>query len=964
MASLRLGPSWRRLRALTYKNFLLLVVRHPIAFFIKAYILPIGFLALFLCIPYFLNTNNEYGVGTPAALPRLSAVLDKPLVLVRPPSLGADVNLAITQLTNNLGNDRLQVIDDESTLQTVCQADFRGVSPCFAAVVFHDSPGTNGDATGSEDRHVWNYTIWGSPAYSGNRFSYKSHDNDFEQRYMPLQVALENALTGTDVNPRAMLYTMETQEEVDKYYRRDRTGLIANIYPFALLVSFCFGVYDMVSMITMSRESGMSHLIDAMGGGAITRVLSYLIAFDLAYFPSWIVFGVLYARLYAWHTPAGTLIVWQLLFGLALNSSIVFAAAFFTKARVSSIYVFGAVFLLSVCSQVYSYRQWEVSQGGVLALSLLFPSSNHVFFVQNLANFELNQTALDLGAAPQELRDGIGEAANKVNGATLWLFLFACILVYPVLAVLVEKFMHGISFRRRNFKEGSHDAGAVVVETEDLTKKFTPGIVKQIFCCGSKKSVQAVNGVNLTGHRGQILCLVGPNGSGKTTTLQMLAGLVPATSGSVKMNALPSQVGICPQNNTFWKDLTVREHVRLWDQIKSGRSSDEELERLIAACDLEAQADKKADALSGGQKRKLQLACMFVGDSTVCLIDECTSGLDPLSRRVIWDILLHQRAQRSIVFTTHFLDEVEVLADHIVILSKGRVKCQGPATQLKHHYGGDYSVIIPNHTPAHLDQEYASTIHQDRRVIAVPDSRTAATLARHLAAAGVTDVSIAGPQFEDVFLKVAAEDEQLIAPLRAADAGAEMELTPGEVTSFWAQVRALLWKRFVVLKRFWWPYLFVLVIPLAVVPNLKQDLLFRYEAPDCRPLVTGGYSPIPFGVSYFDYGAYYSDDGYIYHQPQLLLGGPPANNQSLYEVIRGNFSIAQNFNASLYNKWITMQPTEDSFLSFIRRNTTRVDRGIFMASNDSSPILAYDGGFANVCIQPYLVNHKSQTNAQ
>src|SRR5204862_5134976 len=102
----------------------------------------------------------------------------------------------------------------------------------------------------------------------------------------------------------------------------------------------------------------------------------------------------------------------------------------------------------------------------------------------------------------------------------------------------------------------------------------------------------------------------------------------------------------------------------------------------------------KAKTLSGGQKRKLQLGMMLTGGSGVCAGDEVSSGLDPLSRRKIWDILLAERGQRTIILTTHFLDEADLLADHIVILSKGTLRAEGSSAELKDKVGGGYRIHL------------------------------------------------------------------------------------------------------------------------------------------------------------------------------------------------------------------------------------------------------------------------------
>merc|ERR1712072_1268925 len=125
--------------------------------------------------------------------------------------------------------------------------------------------------------------------------------------------------------------------------------------------------------------------------------------------------------------------------------------------------------------------------------------------------------------------------------------------------------------------------------------------------------------------------------------------------------------------------------------------------KLIRACDLEHKANAKSRTLSGGQKRKLQLAMMFTGGSRVCCIDEISSGLDPLSRRKIWEILLTERESRSMLLTTHFLDEADVLSDYIVLMSNGHLKAEGSAAELKHKYGGNYLVEVRK--PKDMDEK-------------------------------------------------------------------------------------------------------------------------------------------------------------------------------------------------------------------------------------------------------------------
>lgn len=204
-----------------------------------------------------------------------------------------------------------------------------------------------------------------------------------------------------------------------------------------------------------------------------------------------------------------------------------------------------------------------------------------------------------------------------------------------------------------------------------------------------KETVKVVNSFNLRALKGQVVVLLGANGSGKSTTLDAISGLSKITSGSIEVDGTGG-LGLCPQKNVLWDELTVFEHVTIFSQFKHTTRSDTKSQicDLIKACDLYSQT------LSGGQKRKLQLAMMFTGGSHVCCVDEVSSGLDPLSRRKLWDILLAERGVRTFILTTHALDEADVLADQIAVLSKGNLKAVGSAVELKHKYGGGYRVHV------------------------------------------------------------------------------------------------------------------------------------------------------------------------------------------------------------------------------------------------------------------------------
>lgn len=624
----------RQLGALVRKNLLVSVARRPVGFVVCVYLVPLLVLGL-LGIPS-LVPGEASGISGAAPVRPLADTVGKQLVVVRPPGLGGDVDAVIEAFTRPVPRGLVVVQADKESLLTRCLPDARGVSDCHAIVVFKDSPRTTRAANSSANGHAWSYAIRADPARSNRVLDLARHRSDHEDLFMPLQLAINNAITNSTMTPDTVMFTPEPRESADEKKFVLGAAIVGRVYVFALSLAHCTIIYRLATFITSERDAGLSQLIDSMGGGfpASTRVLSWVITFDLVALPCYVGLGILYQRLVLQASGAATLVGWQILSGFAINSSTAFAVSF-SKSRVSAIYIVAIFFLSSVAAQMYASESKPHPQTWVVrALSFVFPSANNVYFTQQMCLWQIDGRAADPARFPPESSGLFSESYGVSQSSMLW-FLVLNVFVYAGAAICIERLLHGIHFRKRAFSSPSPEPTGVVAQTLDVKKRFTSGLVKRICCCGRGRHVRAVDGVSFKAYSGQIMCLVGPNGSGKTTTLHMMSGFIAPTAGSIVFGAKPSQIGICPQRNTLWGELTVEEHVYLWDRIKAGDKSRAELQQLIQQCDLLPKRKFKASQLSGGQKRKLQLACMFAGDSSVCLIDECTSGLDPLSRRAI-----------------------------------------------------------------------------------------------------------------------------------------------------------------------------------------------------------------------------------------------------------------------------------------------------------------------------------------
>jgi len=302
---------------------------------------------------------------------------------------------------------------------------------------------------------------------------------------------------------------------------------------------------------------------------------------------------------------------------------------------------------------------------------------------------------------------------------------------------------------------------------------------------GGNPAKVAVQDLSLGIQRGEVFGLLGPNGAGKTSAINMMIGFLEPTSGDATieglsiredMGSIYSMLGVCPQHDLLWEQLTPMQHLNFYGRLKNlkGAELTAAVESGLRAVNLWSVRKKLVGQFSGGMKRRLSVAVSFVGSPAVVFLDEPSTGLDPASRRNLWDVVKQSREGRGIVLTTHSMEEAEVLCDRLGIFVDGRLICVGAPKEITARYGGYlvFTVTVPARQQelAAVEALVARMAPGARRTYAlggtqkfelpsneVSLSQVFAAMEHAKASQTILDWGVANATLEEVFIKLARE---------------------------------------------------------------------------------------------------------------------------------------------------------------------------------------------------------------
>eukprot|EP01117_Protostelium_nocturnum_P005730 TRINITY_DN2068_c0_g1_i1.p1 TRINITY_DN2068_c0_g1~~TRINITY_DN2068_c0_g1_i1.p1 ORF type:complete len:1746 (+),score=587.77 TRINITY_DN2068_c0_g1_i1:107-5344(+) len=659
-----------------------------------------------------------------------------------------------------------------------------------------------------------------------NAFLYNSEISHQEYIGAPMQYAVERAIFNF-VTGGSMRYGVVHMPHPEIQSR----SVIESQGPLWFFAAIMFNLVFGLGAIVTEKEMKLRSIMQIMG--------LYDSAYWVAWFVDLIVFttisvlvliisGCIFQFKFFLQNDFGLYFLLLWLFGLTMVSMTFLVSTFVRKATSSTLVGF-CVFIIGFFMQLVGAIIFNTSGKGVRAIFSLFSPTILQIGLTNLGAFTSREddTGLRWSDRNKEIQN------LSFREAYLWLildfFLYLLIALYldnvlpnaygtkrPWYYFVTPSYWTGKARPRTDlddidaklYTQSDYDQMDDDVKAEKNAVKDgnvsndTAVIINQLVkiyaaseeeggccsCCKAKPPPQvAVKGLSLTVKEDTLLCLLGPNGAGKTTTIHMLCGFHEATAGDAtifgrsianNIKEVQSIMGVCPQFDILWNELTGEEHLELFAGLKCLDPAfiPSEVDRLLESVELHDVRKERSSGYSGGMKRRLSVAISLIGDPKIVFLDEPTTGMDPVSRRKVWDVIEASKKGKVIVLTTHSMEEADILGDKVAIMAKGQLQCVGSSLHLKQKFGAGYLVTVgsePSKTSEVLDFfqsripgcELNGAIVSGYMSLTIPRESTAQLvpffreLQERKSDLGIKDLQLGLTTLEEVFLTIAESSE-------------------------------------------------------------------------------------------------------------------------------------------------------------------------------------------------------------
>lgn len=554
--------------------------------------------------------------------------------------------------------------------------------------------------------------------------------------YLPYVHALERAIFATFGNNLTYDFTVSKMA----HPALPRFNIVATVGPSVIFAAIMFNLVIQAGMIVAEKEYKLRESMRVMG------------LIDGIYWLSWIVLNMCVNIIAAFLLIAagqifrlslftkndfGTYAVLLVLFGLAMVPLGLLLSVVIDKSSTATTAGF-AVFLVGTLVQGFSAVLYTKSSG--LAAASIFSLFPFVVFGKGLADLA--------DATTNEYQPGLRWSGRFDNAwwplQRTYYYLILDFFIYMAIAIYLDNiiyskrpwyFLFTSTYWRgapskvkkvRSSKNSGYDVDDVDddVASEELmiqggqvpdTKavvldKLSMTYATNRYLCFGKVTFRAVKDVRVALDDGQLFCLLGHNGAGKSTTIGMLTGLLTPTGGDAtifghsiitNMDQIRENMGVCPQHDILWPELTAYEHLELYAGFKRLYYEDmkTDVAQRLQDVALTAAAHSPCGNYSGGMKRRLSVSIALIGDPKIVFLDEPTTGMDPVSRRQVWNLIERVKRGRVTLLTTHSMEEADVLGDRIAIMKGGRLAALGSSLHLKRKFGDGYHVTILSQPP-------------------------------------------------------------------------------------------------------------------------------------------------------------------------------------------------------------------------------------------------------------------------
>ena len=586
-------------------------------------------------------------------------------------------------------------------------------------------------------------------------------------------LALESLLHRPRMRSRLSIHTWPCSSYL--YDKLFEVGPRFALIIMTLLIDGCilFSFYLLLQSLIAEKEQGMTELLRLLSIHPLLNSLAWFLRVFLVQLV--VIVGLIFILKVSIH---GSAYFSYVSMGFLLPTMFLWTVQVLSRSILMA-HLFSSILKASIWSTlIYLVSCWLA-----LSSTIQLPFFLHLLASAWLPFYSIKQLVIlllhinkDLGRWSGFTQEVFSVWFSMVGGiALMWLLAFYLEPIRPGKYGLPRPWTWPLDFilqRRSNRSAKEKSTSESMIRPVSLNECITVRVdcVTKAFGRHKREQQIAVDHLSFELEGSKIYGLIGPNGSGKTTTMEMICGLLASDSGSIHIHGQSlrehrSAIGYCPQQDMLFAYLTAREQLEFYARVRTTAKDidQKQIDQLLALMEMTDHAHRLCHTLSGGMQRKLSILCAFVGQANVILLDEPSSSLDPVARRLLRNWLREYKTDRTILVSSHLLDEVEELCDSVIILDSGRMRTQGSILELKQQYARSTDRLHLDTIPSYVPRDWI--IDEGNRLIEIPNRQQCIQLLGQLERDHIR-YALKNVTLNDVFLQLTSSSD---APCQGKD---------------------------------------------------------------------------------------------------------------------------------------------------------------------------------------------------